>query len=94
MMKLIYSPNFRYQLLKITNYIAKDKLQASQEFKKGLKSYLEKLYLFPYMGQSSRFHTHQEIRELVYKGYTIVYEIEPNTIKILDIFKWQLKEEQ
>ena len=92
-MKLIYSPNFRYRLLKITNYIAKDKIGASQEFKKGLKSYLEKLSLFPYMGQSSRFYTHQTVRELVYKGYTIIYEIEPDAIKIVDIFKWQIKED-
>jgi len=28
-------------------------------------------------------------RDFVYKGYTIIYKIEKDFIRVLDIFKWQ-----
>jgi len=31
----------------------------------------------------------KKYRDLIFKGYTIIYKVENNEIKILDIFKWQ-----
>ena len=28
-------------------------------------------------------------RDLIFKGYTVIYKVEEDEIKILDIFKWQ-----
>ncbi|MDF1874628.1 hypothetical protein JHD48_02640 [Sulfurimonas sp. SAG-AH-194-I05] len=28
-------------------------------------------------------------RDLIFKGYTVIYKVEDEEIKVLDIFKWQ-----
>lgn len=44
------------------------------------------------MGRVSRYADDEKVRDLIYKGYTIVYEIkDEQTIQILEIFKWQDK---
>ena len=41
------------------------------------------------MGRPSIYFEDEKYRDLVFKGYTVIYKVEDNEIKILDIFKWQ-----
>lgn len=43
----------------------------------------------PFMCRQSHYFQDEAYRDLILKGYTIIYKIENKTIKILDIFKWQ-----
>ena len=40
------------------------------------------------MCRVSIYFNDKAYRDMIYKGYTIIYKIENDTIKVLDIFKW------
>ena len=52
---------------------------------------IENIVSFPYKYRKSYYFEDESYRDLIYKGYTIIYKIDEQTIKILDIFKWQDK---
>jgi len=72
----------------IAFYIKKDKLSASIDFVKKLKENIKHLVDFPYQYKKSIYFNNDEIRDMVYRGYTIIYEIdiEKNTLELLSIF--------
>ena len=41
------------------------------------------------MCRASIYFEDSRYRDLIFKGYTVIYKVEENEIKILDIFKWQ-----
>lgn len=41
------------------------------------------------MYRKSFYGTDDKYRDMIYKGYTITYKVEKDSIKVLDIFKWQ-----
>jgi plasmid stabilization system protein ParE len=75
-------------LFSILEYIAKDKVLASQKFKDDIDEKIENLINFPYRNRPSQYFEDENIRDMIFKGYTIVYEVKPqeDTIEILDIF--------
>lgn len=91
-MKIIESVQFKDELRTITLHIRKDKLSASLSFLRGLKEKINLLTDFPYQAKKSIYFDNNEIRDMVYMGYTIVYEIntEKDTLEILSIFNQNL----
>jgi len=89
-MEIIYEEQFKCALNEIVSYIAKDKLSASINFKKNLKSKIETIIDNPKMYRASLYYPHENYRDLIFKGYTTIYKIDEieGVIKILDIFKW------
>jgi plasmid stabilization system protein ParE len=88
-LKIIYERSFSIPLLNILQYISKDKKSASIKFKNELKGRIELLIESPLMCKKSFYFEDENYRDLVFKGYTIIYKIENEDIKILDIFKWE-----
>jgi len=41
------------------------------------------------MCRKSLYFEDDSYRDLIFKGYTIIYKVEDDMIKVLDIFKWQ-----
>jgi plasmid stabilization system protein ParE len=76
------------KLFSILEYIAKDKVTASRKFKDDIDERIENLINFPYKNRPSRYFNNEDIRDMIFKGYTIVYEIksQEKIIEILDIF--------
>ena len=91
-MKIIESKQFKDELRAISYYIRKDKLSASISFVKGLKKKIKLLTDFPYQSKKSIYFENDEIRNMIYMGYTIVYEvnIEKDTLELLSIFNQNL----
>ena len=91
-MKIIESKQFKDELSEIAFYIKKDKLSASIDFVQNLKKRIKNLVDFPYQFKKSSYFDNDEIRDMVYKGYTIVYEVnqEKDTLEILSIFNQNL----
>jgi len=87
-MTIIYNPEFDKQIIEIINHIARDKPSASIKFASELEDLMSNLPNFPYKFRKSIYFNDSNIRDMIYKGYTIVYEINPknNTIEILKIF--------
>ncbi len=88
-MKIVIEIGFSEPLLIILATIAKDKKSASKKFNKDLKEKIELLLESPFIHRPSIYFEDIKYRDLIFKGYTIIYKVEDNEIRILDIFKWQ-----
>ncbi|HFU77745.1 MAG TPA: type II toxin-antitoxin system RelE/ParE family toxin [Epsilonproteobacteria bacterium] len=87
-MRVVYEKQFRSALKDIVEYIKEDKVSASKLFKKELKEKFELVKENPKMYRASIYHKNEAYRDLVFMGYTAIYKIEDDVIKVLDIFKW------
>ncbi len=87
-MQIEFDSNFQENLFDILEYIAKDKLSASQKFRKELFKEIKNIPNFPYKHRKSFYFDDSNIRDVIFKGYTVVYEIrkDDNRIIVLNIF--------
>jgi len=87
-MTIIHKPTFLKQLKEILEYIAQDKPSASMKFKNDLKERINLLPNNTIMYRESIYFNDKNIRDMIYKGYTIIYRIRPikQEIEILRIF--------
>ena len=87
-MQIKFDEKFEINLKIILEYIAKDKLCASKNFRKDLFEQIKNLPNFPYKYRKSFYFNDENIRDMTFKRYTIVYEIDiqNNLIIILNIF--------
>ena len=74
----------------ILSFIAKDSKNRALNFKSQLDNQIDNLINFPYKYKQSKNHNDENVRDMIFKGYTITYLIEndKNRIAILDIYKW------
>ena len=70
-MKIIRSRKYLRRLLAILDYIAKDKASASRTFQKELDESIKNIPNFPYKHRESIYFEDKNIRDLIYKKYTI-----------------------
>ena len=87
-MKIIESHKFKLKLQIITNYIKKDKQSASVNFAKDLKKNIKNLNNSPFKYRPSIYFDNENIRDMTYKGYTIIYKVnmQEKAIIVADIF--------
>jgi len=87
-MIIIHKPTFSKQLKQIIEYIAQDKPSASMKFKNDLKENINLILTNPIMYRKSIYFNDENIRDMIFKGYTIIYRIRPikKEIEILRIF--------
>lgn len=92
-MKLKISKAFKTKLNQQVEYIAQDKPAAAQKFKDDIISQIGKLSLMPFSNRKSIFFNNNNIRDLVFKGYVIVYKIDENKddIIVFGFSKYQQK---
>jgi len=90
--QVVRNRKFTIQLQNILRFIARDKHSAAIDFQHEIDTKFELLKTQPMMGRVSSYADDENVRDLIYSGYTIVYEIQDEqTIRILEIFKWQDK---
>ena len=87
-MKIIYKTTFERELIQIVDYIAQDKKSASLKFAYELEKSILLILDNPLKYKQSIYFNDKNIRDMTYKGYTIVYEInfEKELIEIFKIF--------
>ena len=88
-MRIVYEEQFRKQLKSILAFIDRDNPYAAKAFRDNLKVRCEKVPVFPESCRKSLYFDDDTIRDLVFMGYTAIYRITPEEIRMLDIFKWQ-----
>ena len=87
-MRVVYEKQFKIALKDIADFIAEDKVSASHQFKKELKNKFELVIENPKMFRASVYYENESYRDLVFMGYTVIYRIDDDVIRVLDIFKW------
>lgn len=87
-MTIIRDIKYKKQLLSILRHIANDKVLASLKFEKELNIKINNLVDSPFICRPSYYFDDKAYRDMLYRGYTIIYKIETDKILILEIFKW------
>ena len=89
-MQIIRDSVYLASLANIMEYIAKDSFNKALVFINKLDYTINNITDFPYKYRQSLYYNSEDIRDLIFKGYTISYLIDNanNQIVILDIFKW------
>ena len=89
-MEIIKRDDFSLALDNILDYIARDGVNYAVRFNRKLEKSINNIPNFPYKSRKSLYHDNENIRDYIFKGYTIPYLIdsEKNQIALLDIFKW------
>jgi len=87
-MTIIYNPIFEEEMIQIINYIALDKPNASIKFALELEELILDIPYFTFKYKPSFYFQDKNIRDMTYRGYTIIYQVnlDKNTIEILKIF--------
>ncbi len=88
------SDSFKHKFKAVFEYISKDKVTAAIKFRKELNKSLKSLNHFPYKFRKSIYFDNQNIRDMIFNGYTIIYKVnlKDNIIEILTIFNKNKKE--
>jgi len=89
-MYIIRSFKYIASLQKIMNYISKDSKNRALEFRNKLENQINNIILMPYKCRKSIYFKDENIRDLIHKGYTIVYKVDEkaDTIIIIGIKKY------
>ena len=86
-MKFDFKEPFNKGLDNIVSFISLDSSQRALRFQNEL---MEKIYGLDFMPKRCRKNTlanDESIRDLIFKGYIIVFKIQNDTIKVLYIYK-------
>jgi plasmid stabilization system protein ParE len=90
-MKVKLLKSFSLQLADQVGYIAKDKPKAARQFKKDILMTLEILEKMPFLFIKSFHFQDENIRELTFKGYKIIYRVNvaKDTIQVFALLKYR-----
>lgn len=81
-MNLEFLPAFVNRLEGFVEIIAEDKLSAARKFQKELINVCKEIQNFPYKHRKSIYFDDNDIRDLVHKGFVIIYKIDGDTIRV------------
>ena len=89
-MLILRKKEYTIALKIILKFISKDSKKRAFNFKSQLDKQINNLDNFPYKFRQSRLHSDEDVRDMTFKGYFIIYFIEEDKDRILvvDIFKW------
>ena len=92
-MQIIKDELFKENLRTVLKYIAQDSKTKASKFNKQLFVQVNKLNNMPFKFRQSHYYTDENIRDFIFKGYTIPYLVdeEKELIVVLDIFKYSYR---
>lgn len=74
-MKTVLADDFLLELGEQTEYIASDKILAAIAFEQGVFEAIENIKAHPMKCRKSIWFNDDNVRDLIFKGYTIIYKI-------------------
>lgn len=86
-MKFEFDEKFDIALDEIVDFISLDSVDRALSFQDELYEKIYNLEFMPKKCRKSTLANDENIRDLIFKGYIIVFKIQNNTIKILYIYK-------
>lgn len=92
-MKIEVTEQFKNKLKRQILYIASDKPLAAKKLNRLIFKKIKEISNYPKINRKSIFFEDENIRDLVIKGYLIVYEIllDENKIVVFGFYKWEEK---
>lgn len=83
---IIWLENAKYDLIQIYNYILIDSSYYAIKTVNEIMDKVKSIITFPYMFRKVQIYDDENIREIIYKSYKIIYEIDSNKIFVHRIF--------
>lgn len=90
-MKIVYKATFVDRLEKQLRYIARDNPSAAKRLKKDIINKIKSIPLNPRLFRKSIYFEDETIRDLIFKGYTIVFRVTKNQVEVFGFVKFQEK---
>ena len=87
--KIVFKNSFVLRLEQQIDFISIDSVFRARKFQKELISEIKKIPKNPYKHRKSIYFNDNNIRDLVFKGYTIVFRINDNQIEIFGFVNFQ-----
>jgi plasmid stabilization system protein ParE len=81
--KIRFEEQFVTSLAQKIDYIATDNTSASIKFKNEFLQKCKDVAQMPFKYRKSIYHEDENVRDLIYKGYTAVYIVEENFISFV-----------
>ena len=90
-MRIKLTIEFNYDLKEIVDFISKDKPAAARKFKTELKKKIQKDLKHPFLFKKSIYFDDENIRDYVFKGYTVVFKVDNHleTVLVVAILKYR-----
>ncbi|ADN09073.1 type II toxin-antitoxin system RelE/ParE family toxin [Sulfurimonas autotrophica] len=90
-MRIVRSKKYTTSLQEIMKFISFDSKNRALGFRNQLDKQISNIVNMPYKCRKSIYFDDEDIRDLIYKGYTIVYKVdeEKSTITIAGIKKYK-----
>jgi plasmid stabilization system protein ParE len=94
-MKIRSTVKFQQKFYRQIDFIASDKPGAAKKFKTDVLLRIEEITKMPFKNKRSVYYNDDLIRELTFKGYTIIYKVDEinNEIVVFGFIKYQEKPE-
>ena len=84
-MRVIWSPLALERVNEIADYIAENNLEAAKLFVLDVFGAVDRLKAFPNSGRVVPEVKRQNIREIIFKNYRVVYRVERKRVSILTV---------
>jgi plasmid stabilization system protein ParE len=90
-MRIKLTIEFNYDLKEIVDFISKDKPEAARKFKTELIKKMQKDLKHPFLFKKSIYFDDENIRDYVFKGYSVVYKVDNHleTVLVVAILKYR-----
>ncbi|WP_370090515.1 type II toxin-antitoxin system RelE/ParE family toxin [Ekhidna sp.] len=82
---------FTSKLLIIIDQIKQDRPNVARKIRKEILLKIKSLQEMPLRNRQSVYFNNENIRDLIHKGFTIVYEIQERKVVVFSILKHQLE---
>ena len=87
---IIRTKRYIKELKNILTFIAKDSLNSSRKFKNELDDKINKIPNYPQIYRKSLTIDDENVKDLIFKGFVVVFRIKNDDIYILGIYKHNL----
>lgn len=88
-MKVVFKDSFVDRLEKQIDYISIDSPPRARKFKNDLLNRVKEISKNPFRYRKSIYFNTDNVRDLIFKGYTIVFRINNDTIEVFGLVKYQ-----
>lgn len=88
-MKILFKESFMHRLENQIEYISLDSPKRARKFKNDLLKRVKEIPGNPYKYRKSIYFENTQIRDMIFKGYTVVFRINGNQIEIFGFVKYQ-----
>lgn len=87
---IIRTKRYIKELKNILTFIAKDSLNSSRKFKNELDDKINKIPNYPQIYRKSLTADDENVKDLIFKGFVVVFRVKNDDIYILGIYKHNL----